>query len=142
MADRVRGYASGADLYLTKPVQMEELAAAVLSIASRRQKASETECWHLDRISMKLHGPDGRHVLLWPREFRLMALLVATGGSEVRRKAVLTAVYDSADDAKSRALDVLISRLRSRCLDAVRIPLPLVTIPGVGFRFPVPLTAN
>ena len=142
MSDRIRGYANGADLYLTKPVQIEELAAAVLSIATRRQVALSPESWYLDRVSMKLCGPDGQHFLLGSREFRLLALLGAAGGMDVRRNAVLAAVYESADDTKSRALDVLISRLRSRYLEATGISLPLITITGVGFRFTATLSVN
>lgn len=141
-ADRVRGYASGADLYLIKPVVIEELVAALLSIISRRTALPEGPVnWRLRRATMQVIGPGGYHFPLSPREFRFLSLLAAANGNEVRREEALSAVYNVKDDSKSRALDVLISRLRSRYLATTGEQFQLVTIPGFGFQFTAPLTA-
>ena len=144
-ADRVRGYASGADLYLIKPVVIEELVAALLSIISRRTAHTALPegpvNWRLHRATMQVTGPGGYHFPLSPREFRLLSLLAAANGNEVRREEALSAVYNVKDDSKSRALDVLVSRLRSRYLATTGEQFQLVTIPGFGFRFAALLTA-
>jgi DNA-binding response OmpR family regulator len=57
---RVKGYQSGADLYLTKPVKIPELAAAIVSLACRRSpEDTGPQPWRLDRITWRLFSPQG-----------------------------------------------------------------------------------
>ena len=64
ITDRVKGYTTGADLYLTKPVNTRELAAAIASIAARRSAATTGEAplnverWRLNRDDWRLTAPD------------------------------------------------------------------------------------
>jgi DNA-binding response OmpR family regulator len=57
---RVKGYQSGADLHLTKPVKIPELAAAIVSLAGRRRPDDTgPQTWRLDRIIWRLFSPQG-----------------------------------------------------------------------------------
>ena len=136
----VKGYQTGADLYLTKPVRIPELAAAIVSLAGRRD-AGDTGLlpWRLDRITWRLFSPQGCEFRLGQKEYQLLAELASAKGVPVKREELMTAVYDKIDDAASHALDVVISRLRARFRDETGSLLPVVTVPAVGFHFASPL---
>lgn len=141
IADRVNGYDAGADLYLVKPVSINELASAIKSLAGRGA-ASVTPvvtAWRLERITWRLLCPDGYEFSLVQKEYQVLAELAAAQGAPVKRDTLLNVVYDRADSAASRALDVLLSRVRNRFKEETGGVLPLVTIPRVGLHFSMPL---
>ena len=139
--DRVNGYNAGADLYLTKPVIIQELAAAIASIASRGgQPATGPKSWRLERLAWRLYDPSGAEFSLGQKEATLLAELAATDGVPRKREEILLAVYGKADAATSGALDVLLYRVRRRFTDETGKTFPLLTVPGVGFHFSAPLT--
>ena len=141
VSDRVKGYYAGSDLYLTKPVNVEELAAAISSLAARGNGATEAapSPWRLERLTWRLLSPDGGGCRLSPKEYPILAELAASQGFPVKRDAMLTVVYDQGTDTNSRALDAVIFRLRSRFRDETGKSLPLVTLPGIGYHFAAPL---
>lgn len=73
MADRVKENSTGADLYLVKLVDIEELAAAVLSIVAHTtlSQTATPPCWLLERTTWGLIAPDGR-------DFRLSQKSIAS----------------------------------------------------------------
>lgn len=139
VAERVKGYVSGADLYLTKPVEITELAAAIASIAARRRAATaqgKVDGWRLTQDSWRLIAPDGGECQLSRREFQLLAALADSNGQPVTRDTLYKRVYGSVDDgAASSTLDSLVSRLRSRYRNQHGRQLPLQTVAGSGYRF-------
>ncbi len=141
LADRVKGYHAGADLYLVKPVDIEELAAAIMSIVARSPppQAIASHSWLLERAAWRLVTPDGRHFRLSQKEYRILAALAASRGEPVAKETILNAVYDKAEEPSSRALDVIVSRFRSRYQEQTGSVLPLQTVSGVGFLFAAPL---
>lgn len=142
LADRVKGYSTGADLYLVKPVDIEELAAAIFSIVGRTAPSQTTtsHCWQLERTAWRLIAPDGRDFRLSQKEYRILAELANSKGAPARKEAILSAVYDETEEPSSRALDVIVSRFRSRYQEQTGCVLPLKTVPGVGFLFAATLT--
>lgn len=75
VTDRVKGYDAGADLYLVKPVDLQELSAAISSLAGRQRSVTgerlprtAAEKWHLVRDSWRLVPPGGLAVELTARE--------------------------------------------------------------------------
>ena len=145
VTERVKGYVSGADLYLTKPVEVTELAAAIASIAARRRAAVATgkvDGWRLTQDSWRLIAPDGGECQLSRREFQLLAALADSSGQPVSRDTLYKRVYGSDDDGvASSTLDSLVSRLRSRYRDQHGRQLPLQTVAGSGYRFAAALSA-
>ncbi len=137
VADRVKGYYAGADLYLVKPVHIEELAAAIHSLSRRRTEVTvtATDSWRLESRSWRLLRPNGIAFRLNPKEYQLLAEMAATPGAPVTRATLLKTLYDQDHYAGSRALDYVIFRFRSRYREETGSDLPLVTIPGVGFQF-------
>ncbi len=141
LADRVKGYHAGADLYLVKPVDIEELAAAIMSIVARTPppEAIAATSWRLERNAYRLITPDGVDFRMSQKEYRILAELADSKGGPVPRETILNAVYDKTEEPSSRALDVIVSRFRSRYQEQTGSVLPLQTVPGVGFLFAAPL---
>ena len=138
VAERVKGYTSGADLYLTKPVEISELAAAIASIAARRATSGpgKVDGWRLTLDSWRLIAPDGRECQLSRREFQLLAALPDSNGQPVTRDTLYQRIYGrGVDVAATSTLDSLVSRLRSRFLAQHDRQLPIQTVAGSGYRF-------
>ncbi len=137
VADRVKGYHAGADLYLVKPVHIEELAAVIHSLSQRRTEVpvTTTDFWRLESRNWQLLRPDGIAFRLNQKEYQLLAEVAVVPGAPVTRVTLLKALYDQDFDASSRALDYVIFRFRSRFREETGADLPLVTIPGVGYHF-------
>ncbi|MEI7891774.1 MAG: winged helix-turn-helix domain-containing protein, partial [Myxococcales bacterium] len=115
------GYKSGSDLFLAKPIICGELAAAILSIASRKtvrdapyQKAAPPVHWVLERIKWKLVSPRSEEIPLTAKEFQLLQLLTALPGEPVLREKLLQELYSGGGEYNSRALDNLVRRLRRK----------------------------
>ena len=141
--DRVRGYDAGADLYLVKPVDGRELAAAVISLAQRQQIRAEPQpapppaldAWSLHLGSWRLAAPNGATSELTAKEMQFLELLAATPGRPVLRDALLTKLYLRHDEYTSRSLDSLVRRLRSKIATDTGVPVPIKTAHAVGYCF-------
>lgn len=139
--DRVRGYKAGADLYMVKPVDCEELAAAVLALAKKRRKPEKApeptsgSSWRLSLSEFQLTAPSGRCVDLTRNEVRVMELVSAQAGAIVSRADLMQFISKGSVDPDSRALDAAISRLRAKVQSECGMTLPLQTVQNAGFVF-------
>lgn len=144
-ADRLEGYSEGADLYLTKPVDSEELVLAIRNLHRRVTRARgqtggtsspsvEKKGWVLSSSAQSLTTPNGEIVFLSGRETNLLRCLSEAGGQTVSRQHVSISVgYDELEPS-SRSLDAVVRRLRQK-LKAANADLPVHSIYGQGFRF-------
>lgn len=146
--DRIKGYEEGADLYLTKPVDGEELALAIANLARRvrssakaasadkdRVPASDPERqWLLDLQRHRLTSPEGVPILLSGREAMLVEMLARAVGATVPRHALDTLFGSGSPDPESRRLDAALRRLRMKARVA-GADLPLHVVHAVGVRF-------
>jgi two-component system, OmpR family, response regulator len=141
--DRVRGYDSGADLYLVKPVDGRELAAAVTSLAQRQKLRAEPQpaalpahdAWSLHLGSWKLAAPNGTSSELTAKEMQFLELLATTPGRAVMRDTLLNKLYLRHDEYTSRSLDSLVRRLRAKVTADTGVPVPIKTAHAVGYCF-------
>ncbi len=122
LVDRVRGYQTGADLYLPKPVAEEELLAAVQ--AMERQILREPRTPHgrddglyLDAQSMTLLGPAGE-VLLNAREVALLMAMAQAPGYRLEHWQLMEVLGLDFEVQSKSSLAVAITRLRSKLLQA------------------------
>lgn len=143
--DRVRGYSSGADLYLVKPVDSRELAAAIASLSVRfrdrlplPEQAAQSGTWQLVRNAWRLVPPSGAPILLTSKEMQFMECLALKAGT-VSRDTFLAALGYRDDEYASRAMDSLVRRLRRKIEEDLRLPPPIKTVHGVGYCFTAPL---
>ncbi len=146
MEDRVRGYGAGADLYLVKPVNMPELAAAIISLTRRRRERTTTvsaplpvEQWILERASWTLVSPQGVRVVLSGQERALVKSLAEAGGESVARADLCAELGYVGAAADSRALNAIVQRLRRKIESATGRPAPLESGYRRGYGFSVAL---
>lgn len=135
LQDRVAGLDSGADYYLTKPFEPEELLACIRSLLRRGEGvADELLRWEdlaLDQSTFQLLCGE-RNVRLSRKEYDLMALLLQNGQQVVSKEQLLLKVwgYDSA--AEDNSVEVYISFLR-RKLSHLHSRVRIKTLRLVGY---------
>ncbi|MEO0429689.1 MAG: response regulator transcription factor [Pseudomonadota bacterium] len=116
-ADRVIGLDAGADDYLVKPFEMDELMARVRAVARRRATAPRATlalgALRLDPGALVLS--DGESPLDLPRrEIAVLAALADAEGRPVSKETILDQVYGAGAEIDAKAVEVYVSRLRKR----------------------------
>jgi two-component system phosphate regulon response regulator OmpR len=133
-AERIEGLKLGADDYLPKPFEPEELALRIGSILKRATPEASVEELKLSGMVFHVHKgelrKDGRLVRLTESETQLLAILAGRAGAAISRHelAVLTAA------GVERSVDVQVTRLRRKIERDPREPVHLQTVRGVGYR--------
>jgi two-component system OmpR family response regulator len=121
--DRVVGLELGADDYLAKPVSPRELLARVRAVLRRRESAQSGHrsgnTYHfagflLDIARRQLKAPDAVVVLLTPGEFSLLVAFLESPMQVLSRDVLIEFVCGDDADVFDRAIDVQLSRLRSK----------------------------
>ena len=134
--ERVRGLKAGGDDYLAKPFALPELAARIAALVRRtRAGADPTRLaigdLHVDLLNHRVER-GGRTIALQPREFRLLAYMMANPRQVLTRTMLLEAVWDYRFDPQTNVIDVQISRLRQKVDSGARVPL-IHTVRGIGY---------
>jgi two-component system phosphate regulon response regulator PhoB len=134
--ERVRGLATGADDYVTKPFSVPELLArirALLRRASPERVAATLSAGdvELDRDTKRV-SRSGREVPLGPTEFRLLEFLLEHPGRVFSREQLLDQVWGRDVYIDERTVDVHVGRLR-KALNRGRMADPIRTVRGSGY---------
>jgi len=138
VTDRIRGLTEGADVYFSKPIEMDLLAAALHSLARRIAttacgKRLLTATWRLSDDGWGLLAPDGTSAALTRSERALCAALFERPGELVARDGLIEAVAGDADDFDAHRLDAMVYRLRSKVRKRCGADLPLTVVHGRGY---------
>jgi two-component system response regulator MprA len=132
--DRLSGFASGGDDYLTKPFALAELVARVHALLRRPAPSGrerDAAGLVLDPAAHAIvHGT--ARVPLTPTEFRLLSALAASPGSVVRRAALVAAGWPHGAIVHDNTLDAYVARIRRKLREA-RAPVGIGTARGVGY---------
>ena len=136
VVDRVRGLDAGADDYLVKPFDLEELLARLRALHRRAQadvseplRAGDLE---LDPLTRRTHR-GGVEIELSAREFTILQLLLERSGQLVTRLNILDEVWDGETDLRSNVIDVHIATLRAK-IDRPFGTDTITTLRGAGYR--------
>lgn len=132
-ADKVAGLVGGADHYLPKTADLDELAAVVTALA-RRLEVQAQPCWILQRAPRQLVPPGHLPIPLSEQDFIVLSRL-ASGQECVTREAIITALGADYLHYDQRRLDTQMRRLRRKVEQACGLSLPITTLRSVGFRF-------
>lgn len=133
--DRVRGLDKGADDYLPKPFDTDELLARIRA-ALRRPGAEDAPPVACGRLAFDLSSRSvtigGAPLTLKRRELALLESLIRRAGRVVQRETLVEEIYGFDDDIQSNTLDAHVSRLRNRLSD-LGAEVLIHPIRGVGY---------
>ena len=136
--ERVAGLRMGADDYLAKPFDFDELIARIEALARRGNSAEEPDTAGLldvgpisfDTRSLDVRCCD-RRIDLTPKERDILRVLLSAPGRIFSRERILSSVWSVYEDPQTNVVDVSIGRLRRKlgdCGDAIE------TVRGAGYR--------
>ncbi|OYO30338.1 response regulator transcription factor [Janthinobacterium sp. PC23-8] len=132
LADRVGGLDLGADDYLVKPFELEEMSARIRAAVRRGASQSSNELAHAGialNSDTKQASLDGQPVALTSREYHVLHALLLRKNSIVARAQIEEALYGWGDEVESNAIEVYIHNLRKKFgADSI------VTVRGLGYR--------
>ncbi|MBU0744047.1 MAG: response regulator transcription factor [Gammaproteobacteria bacterium] len=129
---RIKGFDSGADDYVTKPFNLEELCARIRALRRRTSSSNVNTTLTVGDITLdpatRLVFKDGQMVELSRREFVLLQMLLENAGKVMSREQATQSLYGWGYDIDSNALEVHIHNLRKKlkCKN-------ITTIRGVGY---------
>jgi len=143
--DRIDGLDAGADDYLPKPFDLDELLARLRALHRRSSYEEET----VTQVGDLRVDPGSRRVFrgeeeieLSAREFDILQLLVGRAGKVVSRFTILDEVWDGETDLRSNVIDVYLATIRSK-IDKPFGTNTITTVRGAGYRVdPVPTEAE
>ena len=131
--DKVTGFASGADDYLTKPFVLRELVLRLRALERRRTAATppvlEQHGIRLDPFRREVFR-DGHYVALTRKQFAVLEVLMTAAGGVVSAEALLERAWDENADPFTNAVRITVSTLRKRLGE----PWLIQTVAGVGYR--------
>ena len=135
--ERLRGFETGADDYVTKPFSPRELVARVKALL-RRSQAAPVEATNrlrhgpieMDRDAHRVYSHGGE-VELTRIEYRLLEVFMERRGRVQSRRQLLQAAWDTNARIETRTVDMHVARLRSKLGDAGGY---IETVRGVGYR--------
>lgn len=135
IGDRVRGLTVGADHYLKKPVELEELSAVIAALGRRLESGGVSLSWVLDVARGELVPPGKAPVPLTPQGTIVLKAIVAGYGNPVDRRIIVDALGEDFLQYDQRRLDTQIHHLRKTIFDATGLELPLRAVRNRGYQF-------
>jgi DNA-binding response OmpR family regulator len=138
--DRVRGFESGADIYLVKHSTLREIEAAIRSLLRRAGDQADAadvvaDRWTLDRRNWTLTAPNQRSLKLTATEFALVSTLCKHGGGICEREELVQSIARPRAHFDNRHLDAVVSRLRRKIAEHTDLQVPIKVVYGVGYTF-------
>ncbi|MEQ1653214.1 MAG: phosphate regulon transcriptional regulator PhoB [Hyphomicrobium sp.] len=140
-ADRVRGFANGADDYVVKPFSVPELMARIKALLRRSAPSRVSEILAVGDIALDREAHrvtrSTRDISLGPTEYRLLEVLLESAGRVLSRNQLIDRVWGSTAEIDERTIDVHVGRLRKALVRGNELD-PIRTVRGAGYSFEMP----
>ena len=137
-ADKVEALDAGADDYVTKPFQIDELLARLRALGRRTGAATSDPVVQFGDVVLDLAARDvtraGARVHLTPTEWRMLEFLARNPGALVTRQTLLKEIWASEHVTDSGYLRLYMSQLRKKLEPDPANPVHLLTESGMGYR--------
>lgn len=133
--DKVKGLVTGADHYLPKTADLDELAAVVSALARRLEKGGVRMNWILDCAHKQLIPPGLPALDLSAQDYTVLKAIIDGTGRPVSKKSIVAALGEDYLAYDLRRIDTQMSRLRRRSLEQAGCELPLKTLRNEGYEF-------
>lgn len=136
LADKVQGLNLGADDYLMKPFQLEELEARIKAILRRTQGQDDIvlECGDLRFDTIRRQFTMAyQNLPLTPREFSLLEALISKVGQAISKEKLFDQIFSLDDEVNLQAIEIYIHRLRKKLDTASAGRVGIVTLRGIGY---------
>jgi len=138
---KVQALDAGADDYVTKPFNMNELLARVRAAIRRATMSPNLESdtieagdFHIDQQAREVKVR-GREVRLTPKEYDVLVYLAKHPGKVITHRVLLAAVWGDTSTDQPEYLRVVIAHLRKKLGEDEKAPRYIITEPWVGYRF-------
>lgn len=139
-SDHIYGLDVGADVCITKPIDIDMLTATVRSLLRRLDRLNTLRAterpapsWRFEMQDWNLASPRGVKVRLTHAERLLIDMLAASPGETVPRDTIISRLARDIHDFDPHRLEMLVHRLRRKVLSATSEPLPLNAVRGIGY---------
>lgn len=133
---KIKGLGFGADDYLTKPFNRDELIARIQAIV-RRSKGHSESVVRFDKVVINLDTRtvevNGAQVHLTNKEYAILELLAVRKGTVLTKEMFLNHLYNSSDEPEIKIIDVFICKLRKKLADASGGTDYIETVWGRGY---------
>jgi two-component system response regulator VanR len=131
--DKATGFGLGADDYLTKPFELQELVLRLRALdrrrAHHRPPVRQIAGLRLDPFRREVYR-DGRYIPLTRKQFAVLDVLMSADGGVVSAEELLKQAWDENADPFTNAVRITVSALRKRLGE----PWIIATVPGIGYR--------
>ena len=139
--DKLQGFNIGADDYICKPFNHQELVARVQAVMRRIKRNGRPGNqsirggqFELFPADLKIVMPGRSAIILTPKETQVLRMLMAYPGQVVKREQLLSEVWND-NESNSNIVDVYIRRLRTKLEVDAEKPRHIISVRGVGYKF-------
>jgi DNA-binding response OmpR family regulator len=141
LESKLQGFHIGADDYICKPFNHQELVARVQAVIRRVKHNSKLGAssirngqFELFPGELKVVNAENVVIILTPTEMHVLRVLMSAAGQVVDRDRLLSEVWNDSE-SNSNIVDVYIRRLRMKLEDDVNAPLHIISVRGIGYKF-------
>ena len=140
--DRIVGLNLGADYYLAKPIDLDELLAVIHALNRKIDTSPALSSWLLLEEKNSLQTPNNVEISLTGTEFNLVATLMHQQNKVLKREDIVHILGFKLSNYDVRSLDTIVCRLRAKIRKISGDKIPIHTFSKVGYAWKIDLTDN